>query len=559
MKHLSITCLILLSVFFTAKGQEPLLEYMQEEVNRNFTELQKQNDKPYYISYRVNDTYSASISSSFGAITGENAKNTRQLTIDVRVGDYGLDNSHELRDNRGSSYFQSNKIFIPTENNEKAIKQALWFNTDEEYKTAVDRYNKVKANVAVKVENEDKSDDFSLEEVEQYYDKPFDDEITDFDFKKWTPIIKELSKQFLKEPAIVYCRSNINFKAIRKYFVSTEGAVLAHNVTFCRVYVSARVKAEDGMVMPLYRSFFAYLPEDLPSKEEMLKEVDEMIQILTNLKNAPIVEPYQGPAILSSKASGVFFHEIFGHRVEGQRMKSEYSGQTFKKKIGEKVLPDEFVVYFDPTILKYGDKDLYGSYKFDDQGIRGKKVSIVDNGILKGFLMSRCPIKGALKSNGHGRAESGKAVTSRQSNLIVESTKDYSEEDIKNMLIEKLKNENLEFGFYFSEVTGGFTTTGRFMPNSFNVTPTVVYKVFVDGSPDELVRGVDLVGTPLAMFSEISAAGGNSDIFTGTCGAESGGIPVTGISPTLFVKKIEMQKKYKSQTKPAILKRPDVK
>ena len=99
--------------------------------------------------------------------------------------------------------------------------------------------------------------------------------------------------------------------------------------------------------------------------------------------------------------------------------------------------------------------------------------------------------------------------------------------------------------------------TGRFIPNAFNVMPTEVYKVYVDGRPDELVRGVDLVGTPLAMFSQITDAGDDPAVFTGTCGAESGWVPVTAISPSLLVKQIEMQKKSKSQDRPPILERPD--
>ena len=311
------------------------------------------------------------------------------------------------------------------------------------------------------------------------------------------------------------------------------------------------------MVLPLYKSYFAFKPENLPGDEEIISDVNEIVKKLKALKDAPVVEPYAGPALLSGIAAGVFFHEIFGHRIEGQRQKSESDAQTFKKKVGQNVLPGHMSVIMDPTIDSYNGEALNGYYKYDDQGIKGKKVTVVENGVLKNFLMSRCPIENFPNSNGHGRAEAGRQPVSRQSNLIVETTKPLSMEQLRKKFIKELKNQDKEYGYLFANVRGGFTFTGRFIPNAFNVTPTEVYRVYTDGRPDELVRGVDLVGTPLAMFSQIEAAGDKPEIFTGTCGAESGRVPVTAISPFLFVKQIEMQKKSKSQEKPPILPRPD--
>ena len=98
--------------------------------------------------------------------------------------------------------------------------------------------------------------------------------------------------------------------------------------------------------------------------------------------------------------------------------------------------------------------------------------------------------------------------------------------------------------------------TNRRGANAFNVTPLEVYEVYADGRPDKLVRGVDLIGTPLSMFSNIIHAGKVPEIFTGTCGAESGGIPVTATSPTILVQKVEMQRKAKASDLPPILEKP---
>ena len=86
----------------------------------------------------------------------------------------------------------------------------------------------------------------------------------------------------------------------------------------------------------------------------------------------------------------------------------------------------------------------------------------------------------------------------------------------------------------------------------------MVYKVYPNGKPDELVRGVDLIGTPLTSFSKIVAADDSPDIFNGICGAESGLVPVSAISPGVLITQIEVQKRAKSKELPPILPPPGV-
>jgi len=170
--------------------------------------------------------------------------------------------------------------------------------------------------------------------------------------------------------------------------------------------------------------------------------------------------------------------------------------------------------------------------------------------------MSRSPIENFPESNGHGRRQSGRSPISRQSNLIVESSQTIPLADFKEELRKMCKEKDLEFGLLFDVVQGGFTFTGRTVPNAFNVLPLVVYKVFTDGRPDELVRGVDLIGTPLTTFKNIVKVADDIGVFNGICGAESGGVPVSACSPSLLVSSIEIQKKQKSQSKLPILDSP---
>jgi len=552
--------LILLFIFLIQGvfAQDEFLTILKNEVDRNLATLKDQPVPAYYVNYRVYDTEGYNISSSFGKLMNSSPRRNRLFHATVRVGNHEMDNTREIKsdNNMGmGGYGGTNSLVL--ENNSLALRMALWNKTDQLYKDAVKQYENVKANVAVKVASEDKSNDFSAETMEKYYEKPVPFKNIFSDQKKWEEKIKKYSQIFTENKDIIDGGANMNIELVRKYFADTDGAEIAENTHGYRISIYATTIAEDGMDLPLYKSYFVYDTKDFPSDDKIIADAREMSKMISALRKAPVAESYSGPALMTAKASGVFFHEIFGHRIEGARLKQESDAQTFKKMVGQLVLPKDFSIIFDPQIKEYKGMPLSGSYVFDDEGIRGQNVKIVENGILKSFLMSRTPIEGFPNSNGHGRAMIYYNCVTRQSNMIIESSDSKSKEELRAMLIEEAKNTGKSYGYLFDEVSGGFTTTGRYMPNAFNVTPLVVYKIYTDGRPDELVRGVDLVGTPLAMFSQIAACGRDyDDVFNGYCGAESGSIPVSCVSPTLFVKMIETQKKSKSQSQPPVLERP---
>jgi predicted Zn-dependent protease len=283
-----------------------------------------------------------------------------------------------------------------------------------------------------------------------------------------------------------------------------------------------------------------------------------MIELLERLRRAPVLETYTGPAILSGEAAGVFFHEILGHRVEGERQKDPRSAQMLRDLLGQRILPEFLDVLFDPLRRELNGVPLAGHYRYDDEGIPARPVTVVERGVLKQFLTSRTPIPGASTSNGHGRAQPGLQPTARQSNLIVVARQAVSPEALREQLRQECRRQGKEFGLLFESVEGGFTFTARTIPNAFNVLPLVVYKVYADGRPDELVRGVDLIGTPLTAFANIVAAGSDVGVFNGICGAESGNVPVSASSPSLLIARIEVQKKAKSDERPPLLPPPSL-
>jgi TldD protein len=277
---------------------------------------------------------------------------------------------------------------------------------------------------------------------------------------------------------------------------------------------------------------------------------------LEALVAAPLVEPYAGPALLTGRATAVFFHEVFGHRAEGFRQKDISEGQTFARKVGEQILPPFLSIYDDPTRKTVGKDVLIGFYPFDDEGTPAERVTLVDRGILRNFEMSRQPLTGFPRSNGHGRRQIGAQPVSRQGNLIVQSSLTVTNAELRKKLVEEIKHQGKQFGLLIDDIAGGFTFTGRGQPQAFQVQPLVVYKVFADGRPDQLVRGVDIVGTPLVSLTKILATGDTPEVFNGYCGAESGSVPVAAVAPAILISEMEVQKKETSTDKPPILPPP---
>jgi len=220
------------------------------------------------------------------------------------------------------------------------------------------------------------------------------------------------------------------------------------------------------------------------------------------------------------------------------------------------VLPSFLSVADDPTRAKFGDTWLSGTYDFDDEGQKAKKVDLIQDGVLKTFLMSRLPIASFSNSNGHGRGQTGRVPNGRQGNLIVTSTKMVPETELRKMLIEEAKKQGKPYGLYFEDISSGFAVTTRNSPQAFQVIPLVVYRVYVDGRPDELVRGVSIVGTPLAAMKRILATGDKSEVFNGECGAESGSIPVSAVAPAMLLTEMETQRQPQGTERVPILPNP---
>ena len=530
-------------------AQDVVLKTMQTELARATTGLAKSDPAPYFLSYTVYDQNVVILVGAYGSLLTDTAVHRRQADVTMRVGSPALDNTHGQA--RASGIVSGT---LPFGDDQDAIARVLWELTDRAYKRAGPAFLNVKTNTAVKAEEEDKSPDFSKETPVQHTGEPLT--VPPFDKGSWESEIRRLSAEFRKYPDVYFASIVLQVQSANERKVTSEGTAITSPSNSTRLVMEAQTRAGDGMDLLRVETFQAPSAAGLPSEKDLTDKIEKMATDLNALRKAPVAEPYDGPALLSGRAAAVFFHEVLGHRLEGHRQKDEDEGQTFTKKIGQEVLPKFLSVADDPTTSVLAGMTLAGTYAYDSEGVPARRVEVIKDGVLKSFLMSRMPIKGFDQSNGHGRNQPGLMPTGRQGNLIVTSTQTVPEKDMRQKLIDEVKKQNKPYGLYFDDIQGGFTLTTRSLPQAFQVLPVIVYKVYPDGRPDELVRGVDIVGTPLAALTRIVTTGDEQHVFNGVCGAESGNVPVSAAAPAMLFSEMEVQKRAHEHERPPLLPPP---
>lgn len=532
--------------------KSPLLAALQAELNRSVQTFKAQDPPAYYIGYTITDTQRADVSGSNGALLNSNETRNRWLEVTVRTGSYETDDTHKIGERQQTS--ASPGASVPLDDDPQVLRRAVWLETDEQYRAAAEALIKIKTGKEVKVDSaENRAPDFSHEKPHNYIGPEVSFKL---DRKPWEEKVRAYTHTFRESAAIINSIVTFTAQAQNIFQVTSEGAELQFGQIRYRLELFIQGKAPDGMDINRYYNFDWVNPEDAPDDKAVSAAQATMRKELEGLVAAPIVEPSVGPALLTGRAAAVFFHEVFGHRAEGHRQKDAAEGQTFAKKVGEPILPNFLSIVDDTTKKKLEHQDLLGYYQFDDEGVPAQPVTLVDHGILRNFEMSRSPLVGFPNSNGHGRRQLGATPVSRQGNLIVESSKTLTNAQLRAKLIELIKAQGKPFGLLIDDIAGGFTFTGRGQPQAFQVLPLVVYKVFPDGRPDELVRGMDIVGTPLAALTKIVATGDTTEVFNGYCGAESGSVPVSAASPAILTSELEVQKKESSTDRPPILPPP---
>ncbi len=530
----------------------PLIEAMETELQRSMEVLKKADPPPYFIAYSVVDQQNVQVQGSNGALLESQEVRTRWLEAQVRVGSYELDNTHKVGDR--PAFGGGGATPLPIDDDVPVIRRAIWLETDRQYRSAAEALIKIQTGKEVKVQTaEGQAPDFSRQEPQKWFGPQASVQV---DRRPWEDKVRQYTRAFRESSRVFNSIVTFTARAANQYQVTSEGTQLQFGDVHYRLELYIQGKAPDGMDINRYYNFDWVNPTSAPDDKTVLARCKDMMKELEALTEAPLVEPFAGPAMLSGRAAAVFFHEVFGHRAEGHRQKDITEGQTFARKVGEAIMPEFISVYDDPTVQRVGSTELLGYYRFDDEGVAAQRVTLVDGGVLKGFLMSRSPLVGFPGSNGHGRRQLGNVPVSRQGNLIIQSSKSVSNTKLREMLIEEIRRQGRPFGLLIDDLEGGFTFTGRGLPQAFQMLPLVVYRVYADDRPDELVRGVDIAGTPLIALTKIVATGNAPEVFNGYCGAESGFVPVSAVAPAILISEIEVQKKETSTDKPPILPPP---
>ncbi|MCA9524876.1 MAG: TldD/PmbA family protein, partial [Myxococcales bacterium] len=440
----------------------------------------------------------------------------------------------------------------PVDDDPGALRATFWLLTDAAYKGALSTYLRKQARKVTTVEDKH-VDSFSREKPVQRVDPPMR---LDADAEAWRGQARRLSARFRTAGRLLDGSVRISGERTRTYIVTSEGSrVLKEHVIYSLAF-DATSQAEDGALLEQGETFYASAPEKLPTEAQLDALVTRALTNLEALAKAPIADPYTGPAILEPEATGVFFHETIGHRLEGERQNDDNEGRTFKGQVGQPIIPAFLTVRDDPTQPAFAGTPLNGHYLIDDQGVPAQNTVLVDKGVLKTFLTSRTPIEDVKLSNGHGRAQGVATPMARMGNLFVESSRKVPRAELKAMLLAEVKKQGKPYGLIIRDITGGSTNTSNYGYQAFKGTPRMVYRVDAATGEETLVRGVEMVGTPLTVISKILTASEEMGIFNGYCGAESGYVPVSAIAPATLFSEIELQRSQRDKERPPLLTPP---
>jgi TldD protein len=548
--------LLALALATAADPRLPVLEAMGQELDRTAARLRLDGyDPPYFVGFQVRELGTAEIAGRAGAVVTDLSRRDRRLAIDLRVGSYEFDSSgsDEVMVLGGDSPTWSAPREAPLDDDPAALRQALWLLADERYKEALSSFFRKRSRDVYRPDDPQRAPSFSREAPVRHVGpaRPLQ-----LDAERWRRAVRQASAAFRDQPHVFDSVVRVTVERQIRWLATSEGTRLVTEQRLYAVHLLASARAPDGQLLEGGRDFYAADESGLPGAEALRRAAGAVSDELKALMAAPAIDPYSGPAILEPEAAGVLFHEAVGHRLEGERLDDDKEGQTFQGQVGQLVLPSFLTVLDDPTLATAAGTPLNGAYAYDDQGVPGQRTVLVDRGRLVGFLLSRRPVKPFTHSNGHGRSQGSRPAMARMANLVVESSRQLGAAELKRQLMAEAQRQGKPYGLIIRDITGGNTNTQSWGYQAFKGTPRLVYRVDARTGAETLVRGVELVGTPLASINRILATGDTSRVFNGFCGAESGFVPTATVAPSLLVAEIELQRVARALERAPVLPSP---
>ncbi len=577
---------------FHADAKDPrqlILGALGDELDRSLKELKlRDHEAPYFVAGAVRGVDSEELAAKYGAIFVDGEKRERHLSVDVRVGSYELDNTGNAEmfdfDAADSGYAAGREAPLdqleggraPLGDPALALRNSVWLLADESYKHALAAYLKKKGKEIYRPDDPQRPPSLSREPAVVHIAPPL---AAPFDRALWRNELARESARLAKRVELFDSNLRAGVDRQERLIANTEGTRIVSEQAIYSLHAMAWARAPDGMLLEDSRDWYGFTEAELPRGERLARELDQLADELAALQKAPAIDPYTGPALLAPEASGVLFHEALGHRLEGERQNDDHDGHTFKGQINHPILPTFLSVFDDPTRSVLAPPaaapgreakptqpqppnqiiSLNGFYDYDDQGVPAQKTTLVKEGVLQSYLLSRAPVEGFTRSNGHGRSAPGRDPVARMSNLIVESTRTLSWAELKAALIAEARKQGRPYGLIIRDVSGGNTDTSSYAYQAFKGQPRLVYRVDANTGAEEIVRGVEIVGTPLSSINKILATGDDPRVFDGYCGAESGFVPVSTVAPTILIGELELQRTRKDTGRPPILSSPAIK
>lgn len=511
-------------VFAQNQTDDVLLDVLRQELFYYYDNLRTDSLPIRFISFNALEEHTVDIESDMGSSSLQE-KHDRKFYPIVSFGEYRDIASKNPFDLSYEDWNDSRirVVELPLENDVPVIKDVIWSSLGRAYRGSMAVWQRISLN------SEPIRKEYFTFSSSCHYEELNREEL--LDKSQWKGLLNEITRSQMELFPEALCNANLVSTDRRRYVVDTEGTLVVFNRRSYRLVLSVNMTDAMGIEHNLTKNYFRYDLSEMPNVGKLKSDLKELILRTKAVCEAPMADMYSGPVILSGKAAAILFHEVLGHRLESH-------DSEFMSMKGIQVLPTDMNVICNPSKRFYNGFSLSGYYQYDDLGMKGEQVECISHGVLKDFLSCR---SSDMPGNGHGRAEFGKTIKPRMSNLIVETSSPHTETELRGMLIDELVKQNKQYGYFIRSVNRGWTVnSGNRNVSSFKLIPVEAYKIYLDGRPDEQVRLGSVFGTPLSVLGNIRAAGDNSELFDGSCGGESGWISVSCVSPMLYISQIDV-------------------
>jgi TldD protein len=517
-----------------------LVDTMKDESVRAIAHLGRRRPRAYFVSHLVRDEETWRVEARFGTVFARRHWQNRSCFTDVRVGSYRYDQVQDggLNDNSRDDESYGHVDF-PIGAGDDGVRHALWKLTDARYREAVDGLLKKRADELTYVDRNRHLQSFERRAAQ--VDVGWRS-LPSADLDTWTAFVRRASERLKRHPRVK--ASSVTFEATHftRLFASSEGTRLVERTPFTLVECYIWMLSPKGDGIPWTIQHYGTDPRALPEARVFHAHIDATIALLEKLAAAPSLRSFSGPVLLEPKPAGLLIHEALGHRLEGNRLLASGEGQTFRDSVGKRILPEFLSVRDDPTLRVFEQTSLVGHYRYDDEGVAAEPTRLIDRGVLKGFLTSRAAIGRGHRSNGHSRASRHERPMSRMGVTVIESHDGLDDGALRERFLQEIRDQRVPYGVRILHADGGETATEGYNFQAFLGEINLATRVYPDGR-EEWVRGVNFVGTPLNAVRSIVAAGGRYEVDNAHCGAESGFVPVSTVSPALVLSRLELQSK----------------